>query len=289
MKMPLRFAFLTGALATACLLPVAVHAQDEAIDIENTVFSGDYLSVGAGLALGPSYKGSDDYVVFPAPIIQGSLGGIDINARSGGFSLDFLPDADNGPGFDLGLAARMRGDRASQISDDVVKSLGKLDRAIEVGPSVGISFPGVLHGYDSLTFSADALWDVNGAHSGMAVTPSVSYFTPLNQGVIATLSLSAEYADGDFHDYYYRVTPAQSLATAGELPAFEPRGGGFTSAGATLLLGFDLDGDVTNGGLGLVTIVGYSRVLGDAADTPFTSVRGSRDQLFGALGIGYTF
>ncbi len=56
-----------------------------------------------------------------------------------------------------------------------------------------------------------------------------------------------------------------------------------------LLLGIDLDGDVTNGGLGLVVITGYSRLLGDAANNPFTTVRGSRDQFLGAVGVGYTF
>ena len=56
-----------------------------------------------------------------------------------------------------------------------------------------------------------------------------------------------------------------------------------------LLLGIDLDGDVTNGGLGVIVLGGYSRVLGDAADTPFTDIRGSKDQFIGAVGIGYTF
>ena len=40
---------------------------------------------------------------------------------------------------------------------------------------------------------------------------------------------------------------------------------------------------------GLVVIGGYSRVLGDAADTPFTDIRGSKNQFLGAVGIGYTF
>lgn len=29
-----------------------------------TVFDGDYLSVGAGVAYGPSYSGSDEYAAF---------------------------------------------------------------------------------------------------------------------------------------------------------------------------------------------------------------------------------
>ena len=97
-------------------------AQD--IDMEDTVYSGDYLSVGIGVAVSPSYRGSDDYVFSPAPIVQGSVGGVDINPRAAGLSLDFLPDPDEGVGFDLGIAARLRSDRATQIEDTVVESLG---------------------------------------------------------------------------------------------------------------------------------------------------------------------
>ena len=279
------------AIAAGSLIPAGASAQvsDEPIDMSDTAFSGDYLSVGVGVAVNPSYLGSDDYVLTPVPIVQGSLGGVGISPRGGGLALDFIPDGDGKVSFDLGVAARLRANRSIQIEDEVVASLGKLGRAIEVGPSVGVTVNKVLHGYDSLTFSADGGWDINGAHKGFVLSPSVTYFTPLSRGMVASLSLSTEYADAKFHDYYFAVSPEQSALTGGELPVFQPSGGGFTRAGATLLTGIDLDGDITNGGFALIVVGGYSRVLGDAADTPFTSVRGSRDQFFGAFGVGYTF
>ncbi len=284
---------LCGA-ASVLALATPAHAQPDngdaaEIDMDNTVYAGDYLSIGVGAAVNPSYAGSNDYVISPLPIVQASIGGIDINPRGGGIGVDFIADPDNGPGFDLGVAARLRSDRATQVEDEVVLSLGELDRAIEVGPTAGVSFPAVLNPYDSLTVTTDVMWDINGAHEGMVVVPSVTYFTPLSRGMAASLSVNSEYADSDFHDYYFRVTPAQSVATGGVLPAFDPDGGGFTKVGATLLLGIDLNGDLTDGGLGLVAIAGYSRMLGDAKDTPFTSVRGSADQFLGAVGLGYTF
>jgi outer membrane scaffolding protein for murein synthesis (MipA/OmpV family) len=177
-------------------------------------------------------------------------------------------------------------DRARSIEDPVVRSLGKLDTAIELGPTAGVTIAQVLNPYDSLTFTADALWDVAGAHKGMVVDPSVSYFTPLSRGIAASLSLSAEYADGKFADYYYTISPAGSAASG--LPVFNA-GSGFTRAGANLLLGFDLDGNLENGGLALVLVGGYSRMLGDARRSPVTSVRGSADQWLGAVGLGFTF
>ncbi len=271
------------ATAAAQQLPPAVPV------VEDTVFDGDFISIGAGVVVSPSYLGSDDYVLSPIPIVQGSYRGIDVSPRGAGLAVDFLADPEEGIGLDLGVVARLRSDRASQIGDEVVERLSELDRAVEVGPTAGISIPQLLNPFDSLTLSADVVWDIAGAHGGMVVSPAVSYFTPLSRSLAASLSLSAEYADEDFHDYYFRVTPADSMATGGALAPFEPDGSGFTSAGATLLLALDLNGDITDGGWGLITIAGYSRALGDAADTPFTAARGSADQLFGAFGIGYTF
>lgn len=275
-----------GALALATAVPG--FAQDGPEPASGpSVFDGDYLSVALGGAYGPSYDGSDDYVIYPAALVQGSFGGVDFTSRGAGVALDFIPDPADGVGFDLGVSAQLRGNRARQVKDPVVESLGELDHAIEVGPTVGFNIAQLLNPYDSLGFGLDVTWDINGAHGGMVVEPSVTYFTPLSRGMAASLSLSAEHGDGAFMDYYYSVTPAQALASG--LPAFDPAGDGWTKAGGNLLLGFDLDGNLENGGLVLVVAGGYTRMLGDAKRSPFTSVRGDADQWTGALGLGYTF
>ncbi len=276
--------------AAACVfLAIPAQAQDSQSEdlMAGSIYDGDYLSVGVGVGYGPSYDGSDDYVAFPAPLVQGSLGGIGISPRGAGLALDFIPDADEGISFDGGIAARVRANRARQIKDPVVYAAGKLDIAVEVGPTVGISIPKVLHGYDSLSFTVDTRWDVAGAHDGMVIEPSITYFTPLSLGMAASLTLSAEYGDGSFRDYYYSVSPAQSLASG--LPLYQANGGGFNKAGATLFFGYDLDGDLRNGGWALVGIGGYSRMLGDAKASPYVALRGSPDQFFTAFGVGYTF
>lgn len=254
-----------------------------------SVYAGDYFSIGVGVAVGPSYAGSNDYKLSVAPILQGSWKGITLQPRPAGLALNFLRDPADGPGFELGVAMRLRSDRAERIKDPVVASLGELDRAVEVGPTAGVRFPQLLNPFDSLTVDSDLRWDVAGAHGGMVVEPRVTYFTPLNRAMAASLSVSTAWASRAFQDYYFRVTPAQSASTNGVLPAFDPGGGGFVSAGASILLALDLDGDVTNGGWSLVSVAGYSRMLGAARRTPFTSVRGSANQLLGVVGVGYTF
>lgn len=251
-----------------------------------TVFDGDWASIGLGLAYGPSYDGSDDYNLSPAPLIQGSVGGIDINARPAGLAIDFIGDSPTGPSFDGGLSFRVRSNRANRIKDDVVKLAGELDTAIEVGPTVGVSIPRLLNPFDSLSATVDVRWDVAGAHKGMVVDPSITYFTPLSRGMAASLSISAEYTTDDYADYYYSVN-AQQSADSGL--ALYQADGGFNKVGANLLFAVDLDGDITNGGFAAVLIGGYSRMVGDAKRTPYTSERGSADQLFSAFGIGYAF
>lgn len=269
--------------------PESPDTPAETVPPSGTVFDGDWMTLGVGAALSASYDGSDDYVISPLPFVQGKLGGVSINPRAAGLALDFIPDVAGETGFSLGVAARLNRNRASQIEDPVVSSYGKLDTAIEVGPTVGVSVPGVLHQYDSLSLGVDALWDVAGAHEGITISPSITYFTPVSKGAAISFALSARHVDDDYAAYYYSVPVAPaSVAVADRLPVFNAEGG-FDKLGANLLVGFDFDGDLTNGGLAGFALGGYSRMVGDAADTPFTTLRGSRDQWFIGAGLGFTF
>ena len=278
-----------SALALSLSLAVATPAlaQDSAAPA-GSVFDGDWLIVGGGAVYGPSYDGSDDYVIDPVPAIQGKVFGIGINARSSGLSLDFINDGANKVSFSFGPSARLRSNRAVHIKDPVVEQLGTLKRAIEVGGSAGISFNKLVTGYDTLTFSVDGRKDINGAHGGVVINPSVSYFTPLSKGIAVALTADAEHADDKFMNYYFSVTPAGSAATGGVLPAYQAHGG-WRKVGGSVLTAFDLDGDLTNGGLSVIAFGSYSRLINDAEFSPIVSVRGSPDQWNGGLGLALTF
>ena len=186
----------------------------------------------------------------------------------------------------FGPAFRIRNDRVNQIEDEVVEQLEDLDLAVELGANVGYSFPSVFKNRDALTLSTQVRWDVAGAHEGMLVEPTIGYRTPLGKATVLQLSANLQFVDDSFADYYYTVTPAQSAASG--LPVFNADGG-LNSVGTIAILNFDLDGNIINGGLNIYTVLGYSRLVGDGADTPFTSIRGSANQFIGGVGIGYTF
>lgn len=254
------------------------------------VFDETWATVGVGAGIVPSYSGSDDYVLFPLPLIVGRVAGIGISPNGPGFNLDLLSQPPSfGPqktSFSFGPSFRFRNDRADRIEDEVVELATELDVAIEVGANAGVNFPGVLSRQDRLSIGAQVRWDILGAHEGMLFEPGITYFTPVGRGSALQLAVNASFVDDSFADYYHTVTPADAAATG--LAQFTADGG-LNSLGALGIMTFDLDGNLLNGGFNIYTVAGYSRLIGDAADTPFTAERGSANQFIGGLGIGYTF
>ena len=279
------FAFGTSQTAFA----QAQEADSSKAEVpDRGVFAGDWLTLGIGGGYGPSYEGSDDYTLFPAPLAQGSLSGFDFGARGPGLYVDLVRDsnAEGNVKFLAGPLVRVRTDRNNNIKDPVVRSLGKEDVAIEIGATAGVSFSKVLNPFDSLTLSTDIQWDVAKAHRGRLISPNISYSTPLSTAIFTNLSLSATHVDGNYADTYFSIDAAGSAASG--LPVFDAKGG-WKSYGASLLGGVDLSGDVRDGGWGVFGLVSYSRLTGDAKRSPVTAIRGDADQWFLAGGISYTF
>ena len=279
------FAFGTSQTAFA----QAQEADSSKAEVpDRGVFAGDWLTLGIGGGYGPSYEGSDDYTLFPAPLAQGSLSGFDFGARGPGLYVDLVRDsnAEGNVKFLAGPLVRVRTDRNNNIKDPVVRSLGKEDVAIEIGATAGVSFSKVLNPFDSLTLSTDIQWDVAKAHRGRLISPNISYSTPLSTAIFTNLSLSATHVDGNYADTYFSIDAAGSAASG--LPVFDAKGG-WKSYGASLLGGVDLSGDVRDGGWGVFGLVSYSRLTGDAKRSPVTAIRGDAGQWFLAGGISYTF
>jgi outer membrane protein len=256
--------------------------------MSQSVFAKDFsMTVGLGAATVPSYEGSDQYVLFPAPVIQGNYKGYAFSARGPGLFVDLVKD----PLFPkveyiAGPVVRARFDRVARIRDSVVRQLGKRDIAVEIGASGGFKVNRIFERFDSLTFQVDAVHDIAGAHSGAIVTPSVSYNKLLGTKGVINLSVSGDLIDRDFADYYFSVDAVGSAASG--LPVYRARGG-LKSLATSALLGFDLSGNALDGGWGVFLLGSYSRMQGDAADSPVVRIRGDADQFFGGAGLTYTF
>lgn len=255
------------------------------------VFDDTWATIGLGIGMVPSYAGSNDYIAFPLPLITGRVGGVGIAPNGPGFVLDVnSPKPAMGPRkgarLAFGPAIRFRNDRNNRISDVVVARAGKLDAALEVGGNVAVSFPNVVKPFDALTIGVQARWDVLGAHEGMIIEPQIGYRALLGKGFTLQAQASAEFVDDNFAGYYFTVTPAQSIATG--LARYRADGG-LNRVGTLAILAYDLDRNPINGGWSLTGIGGYSRLIGDSANTPFTAVRGDANQFILGAGAAYTF
>jgi MipA family protein len=275
--------FLAAGLAF-----LALSAANPAIaQIEDS----NVLTVGVGAAVIPSYEGSDDYRVIPVPQLRGKVSDFAFWTRGPSLYIDAIPNRGDGIDFQLGPVAGVRFDRSSRksIKDAAVRALGERDVAVELGGFVGIGKTGVLTSdYDNLSARVAITKDVAGAHDSYVITPAIEYFAPLSTRSFVGLGVSADYVGKKYGRYYYDVDAAGALASG--LPAYSRagEGSGFKKVGVNLTGGLSLSGDLRKG-WALFALGGYSRMLGDYADSPVVSIAGSKNQWIGAVGVGYTF
>ncbi|MEM1133797.1 MAG: MipA/OmpV family protein [Pseudomonadota bacterium] len=258
-------------------------------DQQTNIFDGDYITLGVGALYSPSFQGSDDYAIFPAPAVVGRIGGINFVSRGTGVSADLWTNEERrNVDLILGPVARLRFDRTSlgSINDPVIETLGNVDLPLELGISAGVQLSNVFTPVDTIAAAIEVKHDVVGAHNGLIITPNITYFTAISEGVVVSATISGEIVNDDFADTYFSIDAADSLASG--LPVYQAKGG-LKNITSLLLVGFDLDGNLANGGFAVFGAVSYQRILGDTSDSPIISIRGDADQYVGAIGIGYTF
>jgi len=270
------------ALAVTCSVPAL--AQEPPLPSAEEINAANSFTIAGGGAIIPDYEGSDDYRWIPAGAIRGKVGSISFSTRG----LYLYVDVINGSGsvdFDVGPIVGARFYRTRKIKDDIVNLLPDRNTAIEVGGFAGVSFKGLTNPYDSLGLRLDVVHDVANAHESTVVTPNVEFSTPLSRTAFVSASLGADFVSNRFADYYFSVSPAESLLSG--LPAFNADGG-MKNWKVGLLANHSLTGDLLHG-LSVFGMGSYSRLVGDFKQTPIVSQRGSASQWMGAIGLAYTW
>lgn len=279
---------IRNLLVRAALIASAAPAfgqSGSAAELPDPNDRSNTFTVAAGVASTPDYEGADEQRLIPALAVRGRIGGMDFWSNSTWLYLDLIGRPQSGMDFDFGPIIGARLNRSRDVKDAAVDKLPELDSAIELGAFGGVSWHGLTNPYDTLSLRVDYLRDVGGAHKSAVITPSINFSTPLSRMTYVSASASAEWAGGGYADYYYSVTPAAG-AIAG-LPAFNADGGlkdwGLSVTGLQMVTG-----DLT-GGIGVFAVASYKRLTGDFADSPIVDQRGDADQLFGAIGLTYTW
>ena len=277
------------ALAACCVSTpsIAQSGPDTSPPSPEEVAARDSFTVALGAGMAPDYEGSDDYRLIPAGAVRGRVGGISFNTKGLYLYVDLIPDNASGVSLDAGPVIGARLNRTRETKDDIVDLLPDRKTAIELGAYAGISFAGLTNPYDSLALGIAAVYDVASAHESTVFSPQMSFSTPLSRSTYASASLGANFVSNRFADYYFTVSPAESLLTAGVLPVYDADGG-MKDWNVGILLNQSLSGDLLHG----FSVFGtgqYARLVGDFKDSPIVDGRGSASQWLGAIGIAYTW
>jgi outer membrane scaffolding protein for murein synthesis (MipA/OmpV family) len=282
--------YLTCAAVAASLASPALAQSAPAsseLPSPEEIANRDTVTVALGAGLTPDYEGSDDYRIIPAGAIRGKVSGISFSTRGLNLYVDVVPSGSGNIDFNAGPIVGVRLNKRTHIKDDVVDLLPRRKTAIEVGGFAGVSIKGVTNPYDSLGVRLDVTHDIGNAHKSTIFSPNLDFSTPLSRTTYASLSLGAEFVANRYADYYFSITPADSLATGGVLPVFNADGG-MKNWKAGLLLNQSLTGDLLHG-FSLFGLANYSRLVGDFKRSPIVSDRGSANQWLLAAGAAYTW
>lgn len=261
-------AFTLAGLFTASTAGVA-NAEDGLLD-------GLSLGVGAFVFVAPKYEGSDEYRVSGVPIAFPVFNNGISNERS---RVAFRGTDDvrvsvlRLDGFDFGPVV---GYRFGRDEDDSIKltGLGDVDGGLVLGgfaayTAGGFTVDGALSG--QVTGDGD---------KGITAEIAAGYEHSVTDRLMLGGRLSAEYASNDYMDQYFSVTAAQAANSTAGYAVFDA-GAGFKSVGADLSMSF-----AATERLSLRTSAGYSRLVGDAADSPISE---ADNQFRGGAGFTYRF
>lgn len=262
--------FGTIAMGSLFLTPDLALAQDNMSRSDE--FAG-YTTIG--IAAVPDYEGADDHRVLP--LVDGTVFFGERYIALQGATL--RANVISAHGFEFGPIASLTFGRDDKIKDRAVAALGKIEDAYEIGAFGAVSFD--VGGNDELRIALQAVHDVSDVHDAFVISANVTYTVPVDERLTLMLDLGSSYADNDYAQTYFSVTPAQSVASG--LQSYAATGG-IKDVGAQLTASYRI-GD----NWGVAANAGYRRLLGDFADSPVVTKGGSANQLSGGIGIFYTF
>ncbi|MGI9507582.1 MAG: MipA/OmpV family protein [Geminicoccaceae bacterium] len=253
------------ALGSGLAVMSLASAEEAATDEDEAILN---LTLGAGVGYEPDYEGSDDYEVSPFPFVElNAFGGL-ASLSIGGLRA-LLPLTDHafvgaGVGYDFGR---------DEDDNDALEGLGDVDGSV-FGQLVG--------GYalDPLSFAlivSGDIGDIGGkGHEGYTVDVQAGYEVELIEDKAGlSFGTGLTWASENYTEAFFGVSAAQAAASG--LDQFDTEAG-FKSAGVELGASYRLTDSV-----GLQLELGYSRLLGDAADSPIVADEGSPNQFSTSL------
>ncbi|WP_419903553.1 MipA/OmpV family protein [Kiloniella sp.] len=237
-------------------------------DLVDAALSDWDFSLGAGVGIGPDYEGSDDYDIGILPVLEASWRDDTFFISSeAGIGATLLRSEH----FSAGVAFNYGGGREDG-DNSALRGLGDIDNGVEVTAFAGLDF-------DQYAFGVDLTQDISGDAKGTLATFNADYrFSFLDERLMLEVGPDVSWASSDYMSTYFGVDGKQASRSIYNKYDADA---GLKDVGLHLnaMYAFDENWAVMGG-------VGYSRLLGDAADSPIVD---SENQFFSALSVSYSF
>jgi len=278
------------SVAMAQEAPAATEAPPASAEVAEEAPVGDddvtTLRLGVGALVSPDFEGAKDYGIYPLPVIEVSnWHKFNLSFRGLSYTLlQFENDAESefkkvefrlSPA--ISPSASRKGDGESLFStrgsNKYLRGLTDVDVGVDVGADVFFRTGPVA---TQLVLRQE----VAGGHEGFTAKLSLGTRIPFTPRTRLGMEVGTTWADDDYMDAFFSVDHREAWRSI-----YRPyeADAGFKDA----FVGMRFDHDFTDR-VGLLAALRYSRLMGDAADSPIVEgPGGSRDQFTFVLGLTY--
>jgi len=274
---------IAGLSLCLTIIPAQAQIVDAAIvsiadtisDVTEEVMPGvTNIRFGLGPVISPDYLGADSYGVGIKPIVSFHYRDLiqvdNNNIRINVFGNDGLVRTNR---FKAGPLLKIDSGRDQDDSDDLA-GLGDISTGIELG----------LFGSYSLGPTRTRIrWqkDVASGHSGTKIIGDFRALVNQTDDLVLVGSIFSTWADNSYMNSYFSITPVQSQQSG--LMEYDA-GSGIKDVGAAFSAYYNFSEHWA-----FVANVGYTRLLGDAKDSPLVVVHGSANQYSAGGFVVYRF
>lgn len=234
------------------------------------------VRLGLGAGFSPDYEGSDEYEVMALPVITASnVFGFNFTPFALSYNLAEYNSA--GGAWSVGFGPRVAFDFGrDQDANAALAGLGDVDSSILPGAFVNLRMGPALA-------TASFGQDIADGHDGAVADFGLSTVVPVTQQITLMPGITASWADDDYMQSYFGINATQAANSA--YGAYNAEGG-FKSIGANVNAIYAI-----NENWAANTMLGYERLIGDAADSPIVDGPGSANQFSVMFGVtrGFSF
>jgi outer membrane scaffolding protein for murein synthesis (MipA/OmpV family) len=261
-----------GFAATAALVLFCSAGVSQAGEMESESQKKDpKFTVGAGIAIVPDYEGSDYYEAAPLLHLRVAWGnGRYFNFTGNEAQFNVMKDSK----FSFGPMMRIRAKRDDDVEDSQVSRMEEVDTSVELGGFIAYSL------WENFEIGANLVQDIADGHDGYLVGLHVGYKVHKDKTMVA-LKAFTTYVNNDYMESYFSVN-YWNIGSA-QLPLYDADDS-FKDVGLTCIINYQFTDK-----WGATGVLGYTRLVGDAGDSPVVDDRGDANQFMGGIMATYKF